>query len=95
MKRDLEHERVLSIVFNLSPAQASVLSALVRGTVIPAHELLEYTGVKPPIKVVVSHTRTKLRTHGFDIKSRLLVGYWMDPDDKAGVEQKVMEWVGR
>lgn len=94
-KRDLEHERVLGIVFDLSPAQASVLSALTRGGIITPDQLLEYTGVKPPIKVVVSRARAKLRNHGFDIKSRIFAGYWMEPEDKAGVEDAVTKWVGR
>lgn len=94
-KRDIEHERVLGIVFDLSPAQASVLSALVRGGITTPDELLAYSGVKPPIKVVVSRARTKLRNHGFDIKSRISVGYWMEPEDKEGVADAVTKWVGR
>lgn len=92
MKRDLEHERVLSVVFNLSPAQSSVLSALTRGSIIPSDDLQKYTETHSAIKVVVSHTRKKLRELGIDIKSRVSVGYWMEPEDKAAVDKMVSEW---
>lgn len=94
-KRDPEHERVLGIVFDLSPAQASVLSCLTRGTVATANQLLTYAGVKPPMKVVVSRARAKLKTHGFDIKSRIGVGYWIEPDDRKGIEEAVNKFLER
>ena len=92
-ERDREHERVLGIVFNLSPAQASVLSCLCRGTVASNDELLEYTGSKSNIKVVVSRTRLTIRQHGFDIKNRMGVGYWMEAADRKGVEALATKFV--
>lgn len=92
--RDTEHERVLGIVFNLSPAQASVLSCLARGTIATGDQLLEYSGVKPPIKVVVSRARAKLKQEGLDIHSRIGVGYWVEPEDKVKIEKAVNQFLG-
>jgi hypothetical protein len=92
--RDAEHERILSIVFDISPQQASVLSCLSRAQVVTADELLEYTGAMSHIKVVVSRTRSKVREKGFDIKSRMGAGYWIEPDDKKGIEALVQKFMG-
>lgn len=92
--RDHEHERVLGVVLNISPAQASVLSCLCRGTIVTGDELLEYTGAKSNIKVVVSRTRAKLKELGMDIKSKIGVGYWMDAADKdrvSGIVNKFLK----
>lgn len=91
--RDHEHERVLGIVFDISPAQASVLSCLIRGRVATADELLAYTGSKSHIKVVVSRARSKLQAHGFDIKSRIGVGYWIEAEDRKGIEAMVEKFM--
>src|SRR6478735_6868563 len=88
-KKDTEHERVLGIVFDLSPAQASVLSALARGTVATSDELLKFASIKTQLKVVVSRTRAKLRTHGIDINSRIGVGYWIDKEGQDAIELAV------
>lgn len=92
--RDREHERVLGIVFDISPAQSSVLSCLCRGTVATADELLEYTGSKSHIKVVVSRVRAKLADHEIDIKSRMGVGYWIEAEDRKGIERLVSKFLG-
>jgi DNA-binding response OmpR family regulator len=92
-ERDREHERVLGIVFNISPAQASVLSCLTRGTVATSEELLAYSGVKSFIKVVVSRTRAKLKEYGFDIKSKMEVGYWIEAEDRKAIEWMVKEFM--
>lgn len=92
-ERDTEHERVLGIVFGLSPAQASVLSCLTRGTVATTEQLLEYCGVKPPIKVVVSRTREKMRSHNVAINSKIGVGYWIDKMHRQLIERKVAEFL--
>lgn len=91
--RDEEHERVLGIVFDISPAQAAVLSCLSRATIVTADQLLEYSGTQPPIKVAVSRTRAKVREKGFDIKSKMSVGYWIEPDDKRGIEELVKKFM--
>lgn len=93
-ERDTEHERVLGIVFELSPAQASVLSCLTRASIATADELLKFSNTKPPIKIVVSRARQKLRTHGLDIKSRIGVGYWIEKDAKLKVEEATMRFLG-
>lgn len=90
--RDREHERVLGIVFDISPAQASVLSCLSRGIVATKDQLLDYTGATH-IKVVVSRTRKKLAPHGFDIKSKMDVGYWIETDDRKGIEKMVTRFM--
>lgn len=92
--KDIEHERLLGIVFDISPAQASVLSCLCRGTGATTAELLDYVGISSEIKVVVSRTRDKLETHGLNIQSKPGIGYWMEPADRFKVEQLVREFVG-
>lgn len=92
--RDADHERVLGVVFNISPAQASVLSCLSRTQLATADELLGFTGVKSNIKVVISRTRHAVREHGFDINSKKGVGYWMTAEDQSGVVTKVNEFMG-
>lgn len=91
--RDMEHERLLGIVFDISPAQAAVLSCLSRATVVSGDELLKYSDTQPPIKVAVSRTRAKVREKGFDIKSKMGVGYWIEPDDKKGIEALVQDFM--
>ena len=93
--RDVEHERLLGIVFELSPAQASVLSCLVRGTVATADQLLTYTGVRPPIKVVVSRARAKLKERGLFIQSRIGVGYWIENDVRRAIDKAVKDFLER
>lgn len=88
-ERDTEHERLLGIVFELSPGQASVLSCLARGTVVTTDELLTYTGLQPPMKVVVSRLRSKMRTHGVDINSRIRVGYWIEQEGRKIIDKAV------
>lgn len=91
--RDREHERVLGIVFDISPAQASVLSCLSRAKIVTANELKTFTGLKSLAKIAVSRTRHKVREHGFDINSKKGVGYWMTAEDQAGVTDKVNEFM--
>lgn len=91
--RDREHERVLGIVFDISPAQASVLSCLCQNPLATADELLKHSGSKSHIKVVVSRTRSKLQAHGFDIKSKMGVGYWITAEDKAGIDAMVQKFI--
>ena len=92
--KDEEHERVLGIVFDISPAQASVLSCLCRGTIATTAQLIGYTGTKPPIKPVVSRTRKKLRDHKISIHSKANVGYWLEPEDRLRVENMVKNFLG-
>jgi|GEM_PF-2893436 len=92
-ERDREHERVLGIVFDISPAQASVLSCLSRSVTATADELLTYSGSKSHIKVVVSRVRAKLKEHGLDIKSKMNVGYWIEPDDRKAIEKMVTKFL--
>lgn len=92
-ERDPEYERLLGIVFNVSPAQASALSCLIRSTVVSSADLLEHTGSKSQVKVIVSRTRSQMRTFGFDIHSKKEVGYWIEPADKQGIKKKVDDFV--
>lgn len=92
-ERDPEHERVLGIVFNLSPAQAAVLSCLSRGTVVTGDELLAYSNTVTPIKVVVSRVRSKLKKQDMDINSKPNVGYWMESHDRASVQAAVANFL--
>lgn len=91
-ERDLMHERVLGVMFNISPAQAAVLSCLLRSTVVTGSELEEHCGCTYA-KVVVSRTRSRLKEKGYDIKSKHLTGYWIEADDKAAIEAAVKEFV--
>lgn len=93
-ERDREHERVLGILFNISPAKASVLSCLTRGTIATGDELLAYTGTKSHIKVAVSRTRSKLKDHGFDIHSKPEVGYWIEAAHRQKIEEMVVNFLG-
>lgn len=90
--RDEEHERVLSAVFDLSPSQSSALSCLVRANVVSSDELARFTGVQSMVKIVVSRTRKKIAEKGFSIKSKADVGYWIEPEDKRGIEKYVAEF---
>ena len=92
-ERDHEHERALRIVFNLSPAQAGILSCLSRGIVASSDELLNYVGAKSNIKVVVSRTRQRIAEHGFTIKSKIGAGYWIEPEDRKGIEKLVAKFM--
>lgn len=92
-KRDPEHERLLGIVFNLSPAQSAVLSFLSRGTVATGAQLLAYSKTVTPIKITVSRVRTKLKEQGMDIKSKPNVGYWMEAEDRADVQLAVQNFL--
>ena len=92
-KRDRDHERLLGIVFGLSPAQAGVLSYLSRGTYATSDQLLEYIGAKSNIKVVVSRTRAKVKEYGVEIKSRIRVGYWIEADEREKVQGVVNDYL--
>lgn len=92
-EKDQEHERILGVIFDLSPAQAATLSCLARVALIDGDRLLEFTGNAPPIKVAVSRTREKLRLHDMDIESKLGVGYWISPEHRAIIEGMVEKFV--
>jgi hypothetical protein len=92
--RDREHERLISIVFGVSPAQASVISCLTRSVSANSEQLLAYTNTRSHVKVVVSHARQKLADHGFSIHSKMGVGYWIEAADKRGIEKMLADFVG-
>lgn len=94
-ERDFDQERVLALTFDLSPSQASVVSCLLNVFVVPPLHLMEYVGAKSNIKVPVSRARAKLREHGFDIKSRMEVGYYLEPEDKRGIEKMLADYLER
>lgn len=91
--RDPEHERVLGVVFNITPAQASVLSALSRGTIVSSDDLIEFIGPKANVRVVVSRTRAAMKDLGMDIKSKWKVGYYMEASDRDRVASIVNEFL--
>lgn len=84
-----DHERVLSIVYGISPAQAGVLSILLRAPFVTGDQLTEWVNAKSEIKTVVSKTRSKLKDHGIEIHSRIGAGYWIDTEDRAKIEERV------
>ena len=90
-----DHERVLSIIFNISPAQAGVLSVLARAPFVSGDQLTEWINAKSEIKTVVSKTRSKLKEHGIEIHSRIGAGYWIDGDDREKITAKVDEFMER
>lgn len=90
--RDEEHERLLGIVFNISPAQAAVLSCIMRSTAVTTDELQRYSGNKSHVKIAVSRVRARLKEYGYDINSKKDVGYWIEPDDKKGLEGLVNDF---
>jgi len=92
--RDREHERVLGRIFDISPSQAAVLSCLSRCSIVTAKELKDYTGVKAPIKIAVSRTRSKLEAHGLFIENKPNVGYWISEEDRNCVDFRVKEFMG-
>lgn len=93
-ERDREHERLLGVVFNLSPAQAAIVSCLVRGTMASTEQLAAYAEVGSPVKVMVSRARARLKDHGFDIMSKMDVGYWIEPSDSKGIEEIARKFAG-
>lgn len=93
-QRDRDHERALGIVFNISPAQASVLSCLSRGVVASTNQLLEYSGSKSQMKVIINHVRKALAPHDLVIHSKQHVGYWIDADNRSTIETMVMNFLG-
>lgn len=91
--RDREHERILGIVFDISPSQAAILSCLSRATIVTGDELLEYSNITSQIRVAISRTRTKLKAWGMDIHVKQDVGYYLTPDDKRTIERMVAKFV--
>jgi biotin operon repressor len=91
--KNSDHERVLSIVFNISPAQAGVLSLLARAPFVTGDQLAEWINTKTEIKTVVSKTRSKLRDFGVEIHSRIGAGYWIDADDRSKIEAEVNKFM--
>lgn len=94
--RDREHERVLGQLYNLSPAQAAVLSCLSRSdSGATTDELEKHTDTKPPIKVVVSRVRSKIKEKdaSLDIQSKQRLGYWMLPECRATVAAEVEKFL--
>ena len=91
--RDREHERVLGIVFDISPSQSAVLSCLTRAKLVTGRELRDYTEIQSQIKVAVSRTRAKLIAHGMNINSKPEVGYWIDAEDQKTIERMVQRFL--
>jgi len=88
-EKDTEHERILAVLFDLSPAQAAALSCLCRMPLVSSEDLLAFTSTAPPIKVAISRTREKLRTHKMDIDSKPGVGYWMAPEHREQIAKMI------
>lgn len=93
-ERDLEHERLIGVVFNLPPSQACVLSCLLRNTVVSTEELSDYVGNKSHIRIAVSRARLRLEESGFSIHSQNRAGYWLEPSDREGIERSLREFLG-
>lgn len=91
-ERDESHERILAVAFNLSPSQAAVLSCILRSVAVTTEQLTEYAGTKSHVKIAVSRARSRLKDFGFDIVSKSNVGYWIEPEDKRGIEEKLREY---
>ena len=88
-ERDNEYERVIAIVFNMTPQQAALVSCLSRGAVATAEQLKEYLNTETHPKIVVHHVRAKLNEKGIDIKSKWNAGYWMEEDTINAIKAEV------
>lgn len=93
--RDREHERILGIVFDISPSQAAIVSCLSRSTTVTGQELLDYGDATSQVRVIISRTRSKLKAYGIDINAKQDVGYWISADDKRTIEKMVAKFLGR
>jgi len=91
--RDPEHERLLGIVFKLSPNRAATLSVLLKCTYVSSEKIMEYAGFNSPVKQAIWHIRAALHPLGVEVGNRQGVGYWIDKDDKAKVEHRVEEFL--
>lgn len=92
-ERDHEHERMISIVFDLPFQQARLVSLLARGGVPTTQQVQEYLESKTEPKVIATHARSKLKELGMDIKSKAHVGYWMEPKDRDGVAEALKKYL--
>lgn len=88
-ERDNEHERIISIVFNIPMQQAALVSCLARGAVATTQQLQDYLESKTHPKIVVTHARSRLREDGMDIKSKWNVGYWMEEDTRNQIASRI------
>lgn len=92
-ERDVEHERLISIVFNVPPQQAGLISLLAKGGIASTHQIRQYLDSKTHPKIIVTHVRSKLRENGMDIKSRPNVGYWMDENTRKQIDHLTSQFV--
>lgn len=90
---DVDHERIVGIVFDLPPQQAILVSWLARGAIANTKQIAEYLGSKTLPKIIVSHARTKLKEYELDIQSRWGTGYWMNDEDRAVVNASVQKFL--
>lgn len=91
--RDEDHERVISIILDLPPMRARLVSLLSRGAVASTAQIKQYLGSKTHPKIAVTHTREVLRGFGMDIKSKYRVGYWMEDECRAKLKSMVDEFM--
>lgn len=90
---DVDHERVVGMLFDLPPQQASLVSWLARGAIANSDMITEFLNTKSPPKVIVSHARTKLKEYELDIQSKWGVGYWMEDADRNVVNNSVAKFM--
>lgn len=90
---DVDHERIVGIVFDLPPQQAILVSWLARGAIANTDQISDYLGSKTQPKIVVSLARTKLKEVELDIQSKWGTGYWMNDDDRAVVNASVKKFL--
>lgn len=94
-ERDHEHERLLTIVFNISPSQAAALSLLCSGQHRSTEEIKEFTGMKSNPKAIIWHMKPKLEEHGIELRSRRGIGYWMERECREKVQDLLVEYITR
>lgn len=92
-ERDEEHERLLSIVFDISPAQAAILSLLCRAAPATTEQVKEFADLKSDPKSVIWHLRSKLSAYDVELKSRRAIGYWIERDDREKVQQRTDTYI--
>lgn len=92
-ERHIDQERALMMALKLSPAQAGVLSCLMRCVSATIEDLNEYTGLSHS-KVFVSKARQKLKPHGIDIEVKPEIGYWLEPASKEILTDMLKPYMG-
>jgi hypothetical protein len=89
-----EQENKLAVTFKLTPPMSDLLALLLTVPIASQKKISSLPTIKSDPKIAIHRLRTRYLAKHFGadiIKGKRTLGYWIDPEDKRRIWQKVKE----